>query len=134
MPTACSYLRLSPDGKRVLFGGRLHLRDVDERTAAQGLYRRMVRVWPELAAFRITHARKGWLGFTFHRLPHMGLLQGGMHFAMGCNGGGVAMAAYLDHQTALRILGRQDRPCPSRSYPSPPTSRTADARGCENKR
>jgi glycine/D-amino acid oxidase-like deaminating enzyme len=80
-----------------------------------------------------THARKGWFGFTFDRLPHMGLLQDGTHFAMGCNGSGVAMAAYLGHQTALRILGRQDRPCPSRSYHSPPT-RTADARGCENER
>jgi hypothetical protein len=29
-----SYFRLSLDGKRVLFGGRLHLRNVDERTAA----------------------------------------------------------------------------------------------------
>jgi glycine/D-amino acid oxidase-like deaminating enzyme len=39
------------------------------------------------------HARKGWFGFTFDRLPHMGLLQDGTHFAMGCNGSGVAMAA-----------------------------------------
>ena len=67
-----SYFRLSPDGRRVLFGGRLHLRHVDERTAARGLYRRMIRVWPELRGYRITHAWKGYLGFTFDRLPHMG--------------------------------------------------------------
>jgi glycine/D-amino acid oxidase-like deaminating enzyme len=113
-----SYFRLSPDGTRVLFGGRLHLRTVDERTAAQGLYRRMTRVWPELAAYRITHAWKGSLAFTFDRRPHMGL-QDGMHFAMGCNGSGVAMAAYLGHQSALRILGRQDRPCPFEALPFP---------------
>jgi glycine/D-amino acid oxidase-like deaminating enzyme len=113
-----SYFRLSPDGRRMLFGGRLHLRDVDERTAAQGLYRRMVRVWPELAAFRVTHAWKGYVGFTFDRLPHMGM-QDGVLFAMGCNGSGVAMAAYLGHQTALKILGRQNRPCPFEQLPFP---------------
>jgi glycine/D-amino acid oxidase-like deaminating enzyme len=113
-----SYFRLSPDGRRMLFGGRLHLRDVDERTAAQGLYRRMVRVWPELAAFRVTHAWKGYVGFTFDRLPHMGM-QDGVHFAMGCNGSGVATAAYLGHQSALKILGRQNRPCPFEELPFP---------------
>jgi glycine/D-amino acid oxidase-like deaminating enzyme len=118
-----SYFRLSPDGRRVLFGGRLHLRHVDERTAARGLYRRMIRVWPELRGCRITHAWKGYLGFTFDRLPHMGTQVGGMragvHFAMGCNGSGVAMAAYLGHQTALKILGRQNRPCPFEELPFP---------------
>jgi glycine/D-amino acid oxidase-like deaminating enzyme len=113
-----SYFRLSPDGARVLFGGRLHLRNVDERTAARGLYRRMVRVWPELGRFRITHAWKGYLGFTFDRLPHMGLVDG-VHFAMGCNGSGIAMAAYLGHHSALKILGRQNRPCAFEELPFP---------------
>lgn len=113
-----SYFRLSPDGSRVLFGGRLHLRNVDERVAAQGLYRRMVRVWPELGGYRVTHAWKGNLGFTFDRLPHMGT-HDGLHFAMGCNGSGVAMATYLGHQSALKILGRQNRPCPFEQLPFP---------------
>jgi glycine/D-amino acid oxidase-like deaminating enzyme len=113
-----SYFRLSPDGRRVLFGGRLNLRNVDQRTAARGLYGRMVRVWPELGAYRITHAWKGYLGFTFDRLPHMGV-QDGLHFAMGCNGSGIAMAAYLGDQSALKILGRQNRSCPFEELPFP---------------
>lgn len=113
-----SYFRLSPDGRRVIFGGRLQLREVDERTAARGLYRRMVRVWPELREYRVTHAWSGYLGFTFDRLPHMGAM-GDMRFAMGCNGSGVAMATYLGHQTALKILGRQNRPCPFDQLPFP---------------
>ena len=36
----------------------------------------------------------------------------GAHFAMGCNGSGVAMASYLGHQIALKLLGRTNRPCP----------------------
>jgi glycine/D-amino acid oxidase-like deaminating enzyme len=113
-----SYFRLDPDGRRVLFGGRLQLRDIDERTAAQGLYRRMVRVWPALGACRITNGWKGNLGFTFDRLPHMGT-HDGLHFAMGCNGSGVAMATYLGHQSALKILGRQNRPCAFEQLPFP---------------
>ena len=113
-----SYFRLDPKGRRVLFGGRLSLRDVDERTAAQGLYRRMMRIWPELGAYRISHAWKGNVAFTFDRLPHMGT-HAGLHFAMGCNGSGVAMATYLGHQSALKILGRQNRPCPFEQLPFP---------------
>jgi glycine/D-amino acid oxidase-like deaminating enzyme len=105
------YFRLSPDRRRVLFGGRVSLQDVAERHSAEGLYRRMVRVWPELAGCRISHSWKGAVAFTFDRLPHMGIAAGA-HFAMGCNGSGVAMASYLGHQLALKLLGRTNRPCP----------------------
>ena len=106
-----SYFRLSPDRRRVLFGGRVELSDIDERRSAAGLYRRLVAVWPELAGCRLTHSWKGALAFTFDRLPHMGE-SAGMHYAMGCNGSGVAMASYLGHQIALKLLGRTNRPCP----------------------
>jgi len=46
----------------------------------------------------------------------------GVHYAMGCNGNGVAIASYLGHQTALKILGRQNRPCifDARPFPTNP--------------
>ena len=113
-----TYFRLSPDGRRVLFGGRLHLRHVDEPAAAFGLYRYLVRIWPELAAFKITHAWKGCLGFTFDRLPHSGVLEGA-HVAAGCNGSGVAMACYLGHQMAQKLLGRQTTPSAFEHVPFP---------------
>jgi glycine/D-amino acid oxidase-like deaminating enzyme len=94
----------------VLFGGRVSLAEIDERRSAAGLFRRLVAVWPELAGCRLTHSWKGALAFTFDRLPHMGE-SGGMHFAMGCNGSGVAMATYLGDQIALKLLGRTDRRC-----------------------
>ncbi len=106
-----SYFRLSPDGRRVLFGGRVSLADVDERQSAEGLYRRLLQVWPELAGRRVSHSWKGALAFTFDRLPHMGVLDGA-HFAMGCNGSGVAMVTWLGHQIALKLLGRAEQPCP----------------------
>lgn len=113
-----TYFRLSPDGRRVLFGGRLHLRNVDEQTAALELYRHLVRIWPELAAFKITHAWKGYLGFTFDRLPHSGMLEE-VHVAAGCNGSGIAMACYLGHQMADKLLGRQTTPSAFEQVPFP---------------
>jgi glycine/D-amino acid oxidase-like deaminating enzyme len=106
-----SYFRLSPDRRRVLFGGRVSLSDLDERRSAIGLHRRLLAVWPELAGCRLSHSWKGSLAFTFDRLPHMGE-SAGAHFAMGCNGSGVAMASYLGHQIALKLLGRTNRRCP----------------------
>jgi glycine/D-amino acid oxidase-like deaminating enzyme len=106
-----SYFRLSPDRRRVLFGGRVSLREVDERRSAQALYRRMCRVWPQLDGVRISHSWKGNVAFTFDRLPHMGVREG-VRFAMGCNGSGVAMATFLGWQSAQKLLGRQNRPCP----------------------
>lgn len=111
-----SYFRLSPDGRRVLFGGRVSLADVDERRSALGLHRRLLQVWPELAGTRLSHSWKGTLAFTFDRLPHMGTVADGRaqgaHFAMGCNGSGVAMVTWLGHQIAQKLLGRAERPCP----------------------
>ncbi len=104
-----AYFRLSPDRRRVLFGGRLGLREVDERTAAAGLRARLGRVWPALRDVPISHAWKGFLGFTFDHLPHCGRLDG-LYYALGCNGSGVAMATYLGRQMALEILGRRNRP------------------------
>jgi glycine/D-amino acid oxidase-like deaminating enzyme len=106
-----AYFRLSPDRRRVLFGGRVSLSDLDERRSAVGLQRRLRAVWPELAGCRLAHSWKGSLAFTFDRLPHMGE-SAGTHFAMGCNGSGVAMASYLGHQVALKLLGRTNRRCP----------------------
>lgn len=105
-----SYFRLSPDGTRVVLGGRASGRDLGEREAAPDLFRQMCTIWPELASFRISHCWKGNVGMTYDHIPHMGIHEG-VHYAAGCNGSGVAMMTYLGHQSALKILGRQNRPC-----------------------
>jgi hypothetical protein len=91
-------------------GARARARSADERATAPRLFAFMCGVWPQLKGYRITHAWKGNVAMTFDHLPHMGV-QDGVHYALGCNGSGVAMMTYLGHQTALKILGRQNRPC-----------------------
>lgn len=98
------YYRASHDGSRILMGGRPLLRDASPQAAARPLRRFMLRVFPELAGARITHAWGGRLGFTFDRLPHIGE-HDGIHYACGYLGSGVAMSTYLGHKAALKILG-----------------------------
>jgi glycine/D-amino acid oxidase-like deaminating enzyme len=112
------YFRPSPDGKRMLFGGRASFRVMDERQAAQRLYRFMISIYPQLAGTRITHAWKGNVAFTFDILPHMGR-HDGIHYCMGCNGSGVAMASYMGSRVALRLLGRENRPSALFDIPFP---------------
>ena len=97
------YYRLSPDGKRVIFGGRARFTQVPPEVSAPVLYRYMTDRWPQLKGYQVTHAWTGNVAFAFDYLPHMGQ-DGGMHYAMACNGSGVAMMTYLGHQTARKII------------------------------
>ena len=81
----------------------------------------MTGVWPQLRSVRVSHCWKGFVGFTFDFLPHMGE-DNGLHYAAGCQGAGVAMMSYLGHQIGLKILRRQNRPCglDSAAFPTLP--------------
>ncbi|MCK6452807.1 MAG: FAD-dependent oxidoreductase, partial [Alphaproteobacteria bacterium] len=103
------YFRPSPDGTRILFGGRASFRSVTAREAAPILHRMMATIWPELASTRITHAWTGNVAFTFDFVPHIAE-KDGVNYAAGCQGSGVAMASYLGYRAALKIAGRANRP------------------------
>ena len=79
----------------------------------------MCGIFPQLEGTRVSHSWLGNVAFTFDQVPHMGAVDG-VHYALGCNGSGVAMATYLGHQTALKILGRLNRPCAfdDRAFPT----------------
>ncbi|MCS0503367.1 NAD(P)/FAD-dependent oxidoreductase [Ancylobacter mangrovi] len=103
------YYRLSPDGRRMLFGGRSRFTQVGARTSGALLHAAMSARFPQLAGARITHSWTGNLGFTFDHLPHVGRYEG-MHYALGCNGSGIAVMAYLGHVAARNILRPDDPP------------------------
>lgn len=103
------YFRPSPDGTRVVFGGRASFRSRTALETAPVLYRYMLGVFPQLEGVRITHAWNGNVAFTFDRVPHMGD-RDGVHYALGCNGSGVVMMSHLGHRIALKILGKTNRP------------------------
>jgi glycine/D-amino acid oxidase-like deaminating enzyme len=98
------YFRPSPDGERVLFGGRAALSDTDPRIGARWLHRRLLHLLPPLQGVRITHGWKGNVAFAFDMLPHVGV-QDGVHHALGCNGSGVVTMTHLGTVAARRMLG-----------------------------
>lgn len=104
------YYRLSPDGRRMVFGGRARFTHVNPKLSASVLHGYMTERFPQLRGARITHGWDGYTAFTFDALPHMGR-QDGMHFCLGCNGSGIAMMTYLGWQTARKIAGAANAPC-----------------------
>jgi glycine/D-amino acid oxidase-like deaminating enzyme len=108
-----TYYRMSPDGRRLIFGGRARFTEVDATVSAPILHRFMTARFPELRGVRVTHAWTGNVAFTFDALPHMGRQVGGreagLHYCLGCNGSGVAMMTYLGWQTARKIASGANR-------------------------
>ena len=107
-----NYYRTSPDGTRILFGGRAGANELnDRRRSAELLREQMVGIFPELDAVEITHAWAGFIAYTFDALPHM-TEHDGVYYSAGYCGSGVAMAPYLGHRTALKILGAPEAATP----------------------
>lgn len=98
------YPRPSPDGRRVLFGGRAF--DLSDRPAnyIADLSRLMTRMFPQLGSPEISHAWSGTVAYTFDHAPHIGC-HDGIHFAMGYCGSGVGRASFFGHKIALKMLG-----------------------------
>jgi glycine/D-amino acid oxidase-like deaminating enzyme len=94
----------------MLLGTRPGVFDRTDGRAAPLLHRALRHYWPALSEHRITHAWSGRVAMTFDKTAHMGI-QDGVHFALGCNGNGVALMSYLGHRTARKILGQENRPC-----------------------
>lgn len=98
-----NHYRLSPDGTRLLFGGRARFFPAEGRVTAAILHRLMTERFPELAGVRITNSWGGKVAVSFDYVPHIGQ-QDGIHYAMGCNGSGIVMMNWLGHGVARKII------------------------------
>ncbi len=101
-----NYFRLTPDG-RLLWGGRNDLStDLDLQKSARILHRQMVRAFPQLADYKVTHTWTGQLGIPLDLMPKVGRLENGVHYAMGFGGHGLHMALYTGREVARWLLGQ----------------------------
>ena len=100
------YYRASPDGRRILFGGRVSTNETDPRRSGPLLHAELVRLFPELAGTQISHSWCGFIAYTFDELAHVGQY-GGLFYAMGYCGSGVGMAGYLGMRIGQQVLGRK---------------------------
>lgn len=104
-----NHYRLSPDGRRLLFGGRARFTPASEETTARLLHRAMTKRFPQMAGTRITHSWGGNVAMTLDSMPHIGGSEG-LHYALGCNGSGVAMMSYLGHSVGRKIAEQSRGP------------------------
>lgn len=98
------YYRASPDGRRILFGGRVSHNETDPRLSGPLLHQTMAGIFPELATARISHSWNGFIAYTFDELMHCGQ-RDGLYYAMGYCGSGVGMAGYLGTRIGQQVLG-----------------------------
>jgi len=101
------YYRLSPDGRRLLFGGRVSLTEQNPRRCAPRLYRQMLTIFPQLRSVKISHAWMGFVGWTFEHLPHLGRHEG-LWYSLGYCGSGVASASYFGTRLGQQVLGSDE--------------------------
>jgi len=101
------YYRASPDGQRILFGGRVSHDETDPKVSGPRLHAEMIRIFPELARVRISHSWAGFVAYTFDEMMHVGV-QDGLYYAMGYCGSGAGMAGYLGTRIGQQVLGRKE--------------------------
>ena len=97
------YYRPTPCGKRIMIGTRAAMHSMSAEKALPLLRKTLSEIFPELDGVKISHCWTGFTGFSFSMLPNLGC-HDGIYSAMGYCGNGVAMAPYLGHMAALKIL------------------------------
>jgi glycine/D-amino acid oxidase-like deaminating enzyme len=116
------YYRLTPDN-RLLFGGRAAFfpeSDQTIRKSGELLRRGMVEVFPQLRDTKVEYVWGGTLDFCFDIMPHAGHM-GGIYFAVGYAGHGVAMATWQGQKMAEWIAeGKTDNPFAEIKFPGAP--------------
>ena len=116
-----NYFRASPDGRRILFGGRSGAAEKNPHHSGAHLFRQLISAFPELASTAITHSWSGLTGYTFDKFPHLGVHEG-VHYSAGFCGQGIVWAPYMGQLAALRVLGSESAASlfDDREFPSKP--------------
>jgi glycine/D-amino acid oxidase-like deaminating enzyme len=112
---AFDYYRLLHD-RRLLWGGRISIRERDPVRIAQMLQADLLKVYPQLAAVRIEHAWGGLMSYARHKMPQIGQLAPGLWFAQAFGGHGVAPTTVAGEWLAEAISGRADLPTALQRY------------------
>jgi glycine/D-amino acid oxidase-like deaminating enzyme len=104
------YWRLSPDGRRILFGGRTSLSPTTVERSRDLLYAALVKVHPQLEGVRVERAWGGQVALTADRFPHVGRHRdSGIVYAMGYCGSGVALSVHFGRAVGRWLCGLGDQ-------------------------
>ena len=98
------YVRPSPDGRRIIFGGRASAGERNVRRVLSRMRVMMSELFPELQKVRISHAWMGFVGYTFDTMPHFGERDGVFH-CMGYCGQGIPHSVYYGRKIGQKMVG-----------------------------
>jgi glycine/D-amino acid oxidase-like deaminating enzyme len=101
-----SYFRIAAD-TRMLFGGRVAFGKIRLSEVVKRLADTMYTLFPRLLGTDLDYHWSGSVGITMDQMPHAGV-RDGVHYALGYNGHGVALATYLGARLGQAVAGRGD--------------------------
>lgn len=112
---AFDYYRPLPD-TRLLWGGRISIRERSRDGIARLLRKDMLRVFPQLEDARIDHAWSGLMSYARHQMPQLGAIEDGLWMAQAFGGHGVAPTTMAGELLAAAIAEDDIRWHPLRRY------------------
>ena len=98
------YYRPSPDGRRILFGGRDGTIAGDPTWPTESLRRALLDIFPVLSDTEISHSWFGNVAMNRDMIPRI-FSRNGMQYAAGYCGSGVVWARWAGQKAALQVLG-----------------------------
>lgn len=101
------WYRPTPDGRRMIFGGRVMDRQKCPDRISADLMSMARTVFPQLTGINAEYCWHGQVAYTFDHAPHLGEVDG-LHYAMGYCGSGVTRSIYFARQLSRKILGQND--------------------------
>ncbi len=99
------YFRPSPDGKRILFGGRDGTSLDDPTKPVAYLRENLLSIFPQLDQTPITHTWFGHVAMQRDMIPRI-FERNGMVYATGFCGSGVVWAPWIARKAAQKLLGK----------------------------
>ena len=101
------YYRPSPDGKRIIFGGRVSSKEISLDQSGPLLKKDLIRIFPTLSNVKISHSWMGYVSYSFDQLPHIGH-DNGLFYSMGYCGSGIALSSYLGMKLGKKVINKKD--------------------------
>ena len=121
---AFDYYRPLPDS-RLLWGGRISVRDRSPRAVQRLLTRDLLRVFPRLEGVRIDYAWSGLMSYARHQMPQIGSDGQGLWWAQAFGGHGVGPTCAAGELLAAAIAERDEGWKQFAGYGLPSTRRPA---------
>jgi gamma-glutamylputrescine oxidase len=90
---------------RLLWGGRIDVRERSAGQVARLLHADMLRVYPQLAGVKVDYAWSGKMSYGRHKMPQLGRLANGQWYGMGFGGHGVAPTTLAGDVLAAALCG-----------------------------